>query len=131
METLPVCQQCNEGSYKYAEGGNIICVRCGAVYTEYGTAKRSEGRLNVKAACTISHKERESHLEAMVVDVSLHGARIRYQGEPLSETTLLHLDVDGLALHTPAKIMWSHSEGDDHYIGVRLIWPPQAICSIG
>jgi len=132
MEMLPVCLQCNDGSYRYTEEGNIKCARCGADFTEYGTAKRSEGRLNVKTACTISHKERESPLEAMVVDVSLHGARIHYRGEPLSETSLLHLDVDGLDLHTPAKIMWSHSEGeDDHYVGVRLIWPPRAISSVG
>ncbi|MFQ5329432.1 MAG: PilZ domain-containing protein [Thermodesulfobacteriota bacterium] len=100
-------------------------------YTEHGTDRRREGRLKIERKCTLTYKDRELPVAASVEDISLNGARVQFVGSPFCKDTMLYLDVDGLDLHTPAKVVWTTSlvQGQQS-AGLRLIWPFKTVSTV-
>ena len=125
------CPQCGEVSNGNRGESYLLCRECGMAYTEHGTDRRREGRLKLKKECTLTYKYRDSLVAATVEDVSLNGARVQYVGPPFCKDEMLYLDVDGLDLHTPAKVMWTASANKDKQSsGLRLIWPFKTVSTV-
>ncbi|MCP3677516.1 MAG: PilZ domain-containing protein [Deltaproteobacteria bacterium] len=125
------CPQCGKVSNGNRHESYLICRECGIAYTECGTDRRCDGRLKIEKECTLTYKGRESPVEATVYDVSLNGARTQYVGTPLCKDAMLYLDVDGLDLHTPVKVIWTISVNKDkHSTGLQLVWPFKEVSTV-
>ncbi|MCP3677132.1 MAG: PilZ domain-containing protein [Deltaproteobacteria bacterium] len=125
------CPQCGKVSNGNRHESYLICRGCGMAYTEYGTDRRREGRLKLRKECTLTYKERELPVAATVDDVSLNGVRVQYVGPTFCKDAMLYLDVDGLDLHTPAKVMWTTlATKDKQSAGLRLIWPFKTVSTV-
>jgi hypothetical protein len=122
------CQHCGFGSNGIRQESYIKCGGCGIAHPELGTDRRQEGRLKVRKECTITNKERESPLSAMVENVSFNGAAVKYMGPAFFKDSMLYLDVEGLDLHILAKVVWTKSlSKDENGTGFRFIWPSKAM----
>jgi hypothetical protein len=118
-----ICQHCGFGSNGSIQGRYIKCSGCGIAHTALGTDRRQEGRLKVRKECTVTHKERESPLSAMVGNVSFNGASVRYIGSAFLKDSMLYLDIEGLDLHILAKAAWTKSMSkNENGTGFRFIW---------
>ena len=125
------CPQCGKESNGNRDESYLICRECGMAYTEHGTDRRREGRLKLRKECTLTYKDRESPVAAAVEGVSLNGAKVQYAGPLFCKDAMLYLDVDGLDLHTPVKVMWTASANKDkHNTGLRLIWPFKTVSTV-
>ncbi len=119
-----VCPHCGKTSQKITDDSDLRCVECGMEYADSDAYMRREGRLQVKKDCTIAHKNRKSPIIAILEDISFNGGKIKYAGSALSIDSMLLLDVGGLDLHTPARVMWTHSMTKfEHKTGVKFVWP--------
>ena len=121
---------CGVDVEKSSASGTLRCGPCGARYTEAVTERRCEGRMNVKKNGTIKIKGMETTMPILVENVSFHGGRIRYTGDISlfysrnnNDNSILMLDVDGLQLHTFAKVVWTAPvNNEESKAGLRFIW---------
>ena len=121
---IVVCPHCGKTSKRITHDSDLRCIECGIEYAGSEAYMRREGRLQVKKDCTITHKHRKSPVTAILEDVSFNGAQVKYAGPALSIDSILLLDVGGLDLHTPARVMWTHSMTKfENKTGVKFVWP--------
>ncbi|MFQ5329871.1 MAG: PilZ domain-containing protein [Thermodesulfobacteriota bacterium] len=119
-----LCPHCGKTSNVDSHNSDLRCSECGMEHTGSDAYMRCEGRLQVRKECTVSHKKRKSPVRAIVRDISFSGAMLQYTGPALSRDTILILDVEGLDLHVPARVMWTHSMTRfENKAGVKFVWP--------
>jgi len=119
-----VCQNCNKSYYTTESTTPHPCPHCGFIFN----SKRAEERFHWSAYCHIFDEKIYNPMHAPLVaktqDISQHGVKIRYVGEPLTPGDTVDIQIVMFNLIKTAHVMWSKSiNKTDSLVGLKLIEP--------
>jgi len=98
---LRVCPECDKAFYSPHDSEVVACPHCGFVLHDRRRARRIHRELD----CRFLLEGRV--VSAILQDYSANGLRMVYEGQALEADTLLDVEVEGLAVHRPARTVWS------------------------
>lgn len=114
--SVRVCPECDKAFLIANIDYCPPCPMCGYVLVE----QRDEDRKKKRTIFTFKINGRKR--QGNVLDLSMDGARISYQGSALPVNTILKFNVDKLNIHRSAKAVWTRRHrANTIQTGLRLI----------